>query len=121
MAIAQRIATGLMGASGLALSAFGAHSLKGRLSDQAMEWYKTGAQYHLIGAVALLALLAIGPRVKGPFWTMLAGILVFAGSLYALAFTEVRIWGAVTPIGGALQIAAWLWIAVGKAEPATAD
>jgi uncharacterized membrane protein YgdD (TMEM256/DUF423 family) len=79
------------------LGAFGAHALRGKLAADLLAIYQTAVQYHFWHA---LGLLAIG-------WLMLAGILVFSGSLYLLALTGARWMGAVTPIGGTAFIASW--------------
>jgi uncharacterized membrane protein YgdD (TMEM256/DUF423 family) len=97
----------------VAIGAFGAHGLRGRVPEAAIETLRTGQAYHLTMSVALLACA----HFVGAWRSVLAaGILVFAGSLYALALSGVRVWGAVTPVGGALMIAAWLWLAVGQAK-----
>ncbi len=103
---------GVLGGLGVGLGAFGAHGLRERLSPAALEIYKTGVLYHLIHAVALLALAlaperaGLGGKVTRGLFAL--GILIFSGSLYALALTGVRWLGAVTPIGGVLFIAGWL-------------
>lgn len=109
-----------MGLSGVALGAFGAHGLKRRMEgkpdgEQRMAWWQTGAQYHLIHALAI-GLSAVGPsRVHdgSPIaaWLFLAGIALFSGSLYAMTLTGVRKLGAVTPIGGVCFLAGWAAIA----------
>lgn len=96
---------GLSGAIAVAAGAFGAHGASG----EAAEWLKTGGHYQLIHAVAALVALQLGAR--GPAWLFLAGGAVFAGTLYLMAFGCPRWLGAVTPIGGALLIAGWVWLA----------
>jgi uncharacterized membrane protein YgdD (TMEM256/DUF423 family) len=95
----------LSGAIAVGAGAFGAHGASGT----AAEWLKTGAQYQLIHAVA--ALVALRLEARGPGWLFVAGGAVFAGTLYLMALGLPRWLGAVTPIGGALLIAAWLWLA----------
>jgi uncharacterized membrane protein YgdD (TMEM256/DUF423 family) len=106
----ERLAVGLVGGSAVAMAAFGAHALKGRLGEEAMGWYGTASQYHLLGSLALLGFALAGNRLG--FRLLLAGLAIFALSLYLLAFSGARWLGAVTPIGGALQIAAWLTFAL---------
>jgi uncharacterized membrane protein YgdD (TMEM256/DUF423 family) len=119
-------ASGILGALGVMLGAFGAHGLKSRfaaLADGAdrRAWWETAAHYHLIHALALgLAAFVVGARkdvsagaVSGVCFA--AGILFFSGSLYAMALTGVRALGAVTPIGGLLFIVGWLALAVAAA------
>lgn len=96
---------GLSGALAVGAGAFGAHGAEG----QAREWLQTGAQYQLIHAVA--ALVALRLEARGPGWLFVVGALIFAGTLYAMAFGAPRWLGAVTPIGGTLLILGWLWLA----------
>lgn len=95
----------LSGAIAVGAGAFGAHSASG----DAAEWLKTGGQYQLIHAVA--ALVAIQMSARGPAWLFVIGGFVFAGSLYLMALGLPRWLGAVTPVGGALMIGGWLWLA----------
>ncbi|KQT32964.1 hypothetical protein ASG29_11600 [Sphingomonas sp. Leaf412] len=95
----------LSGAVAVAAGAFGAHGATG----QAVEWLKTGGQYQLIHAVA--ALVALRLEARGPAWLFVAGGALFAGTLYLMALGLPRWLGAITPIGGALLIAGWLWLA----------
>jgi len=103
---------GAMGALGVALGAFGAHGLKGVVTDaRLLEVWETAARYHLIHAVAL-GLVAAHPR--SPAWAgalFVAGILLFSGSLYTMTLTGARWLGAVTPVGGLCLIAGWLVLA----------
>jgi len=97
----------------VALGAFGAHALKGRLSPEMLVVWHTAVEYHMFHALGLLALglasiqLAESALLKWSGWLMLAGIVLFSGSLYALALTGVRWLGAVTPAGGTAFLAAW--------------
>jgi len=99
------IAAALSGALAVAAGAFGAHGASGVAAD----WLRTGAQYQMIHAVAALAVLRL--EAKGSAWLFLAGGAIFAISLYLMALGAPRILGAVTPIGGVLLIAGWLWLA----------
>jgi uncharacterized membrane protein YgdD (TMEM256/DUF423 family) len=97
----------------VALGAFGAHSLKALLeaNHQTGTW-QTAAHYHLVHAVVLLV-LALRPTVtRLSFCLFGAGIVIFSGSLYLLAVTNIRWLGAITPIGGACLIAGWLTLAI---------
>ena len=97
----------------VAVGAFGAHALKARLAPDAMAIYQTAVQYHFWHALGLLAvgiLLLQRPdsgALAASAWLLVAGILLFCGSLYALALTGSRGWGAVTPVGGTAFLAAW--------------
>lgn len=95
----------LSGAIAVGAGAFGAHGASGA----AAEWLKTGAQYQLVHAVA--ALVALRMEARGPAWLFVAGSAVFAGTLYLMALGLPRWLGAVTPVGGVLLIAGWLWLA----------
>lgn len=106
---------GALGFTAVAFGAFGAHGLRARLSPAMLEIYRTGALYHLVHAVAALAVALAGERLRrGPLILTLftAGIVVFAGSLYALAITGIGALGAVTPLGGLLLLAAWALVAL---------
>ena len=102
----------LMGFVGVGLGAFGAHALKGRLSPEMLAVFETGVRYQMYHALALLATAALMSRSEGRAvivagWSFTAGILIFSGSLYALALTGVTILGAVTPIGGLAFLIGW--------------
>lgn len=99
------ILAALSGAIAVAAGAFGAHAASG----QAQEWLRTGGQYQLIHAVA--ALVALRLEARGPAWLFVAGGALFAGTLYLMALGAPRWFGAITPVGGALLIAGWLWLA----------
>jgi uncharacterized membrane protein YgdD (TMEM256/DUF423 family) len=106
---------GLLGFTAVALGAFGAHGLRGRLSPAMLEVYRTGALYHLVHAVVALAVVVAGDKLRRGrlILTLLTGgIVVFAGSLYALAITGITTLGAVTPLGGLLLLAAWALVAL---------
>ena len=100
----------LSGALAVGAGAFGAHAAQGEAAD----WLKTGAHYQLVHALA--ALLALRLEARGPAWLFVAGGAVFAGTLYLMARGLPRWRGAVTPIGGALLIGGWLWLAWAQAR-----
>jgi uncharacterized membrane protein YgdD (TMEM256/DUF423 family) len=102
----------------VALGAFGAHALKSRLTPDLQAVWQTAVQYHAWHALALLAtgvLLLVRPdaRVGLAAWLFVAGIVLFSGSLYAMALTGARGLGAVTPFGGVAFLAGWLAFAWG--------
>lgn len=106
-------AAGINGAMGVALGAWAAHGLQGRLPPAAIEWIRTGASYQLWHAAALLGLAALAARhatrliaVAGIGFAV--GALLFGGSLYLYAWTEQAVFALVTPVGGALMIGGWL-------------
>jgi uncharacterized membrane protein YgdD (TMEM256/DUF423 family) len=112
---ATRIAAG-MGLLAVALGAFGAHGLKSLFAQNgnAAIW-ETAVFYHFIHAVMLYVLAVRKPFAAVAWWSFLAGIVIFSGSLYLLAVTNERWLGAVTPVGGAGFLLGWGWLAV-KAE-----
>lgn len=97
----------------VALGAFGAHALKSRLAPEMLAVWHTGVEYHLFHALGLLACGLVAAQLpdsallKWSGWLMLAGILLFSGSLYALALSGERWLGALTPVGGIAFLAAW--------------
>ncbi len=95
----------LSAAVAVAAGAFGAHGA----SPAAAELLKTGSHYQLVHAVA--ALVAIKLDAPGPGWLMVGGGWIFAATLYLMALGLPKLLGALTPIGGALMIAGWLWMA----------
>ncbi len=100
------------------MGAFGAHGLRNRLDSYSMSVYEKAVFYHFIHALGILlvallaranAITAVGQtRVA---WLLLIGIIIFSGSLYALAVSGVRNLGAITPIGGIAFIIGWLLLA----------
>jgi uncharacterized membrane protein YgdD (TMEM256/DUF423 family) len=102
----------------VALGAFGAHGLKGRLDDYSIGVWEKAALYHFFHALGLL-IVSILPRIgviteyAGTWvcWLLFAGILLFSGSLYVLALSGVKVFGAVTPFGGLAFLAAWFLLA----------
>jgi uncharacterized membrane protein YgdD (TMEM256/DUF423 family) len=105
------VAAGAINAAlAVAAGAFAAHALRERLDPRALEVFETGARYHMFHALAMIACGLVAARVPG--WIFQAGIVLFCGSLYALALSGVKLLGAVTPIGGVLFLVAWIWLAV---------
>jgi uncharacterized membrane protein YgdD (TMEM256/DUF423 family) len=107
-------AGGLAMLAAVALGAFGAHALKARLSADMLAVWRTGVEYHVYHALGLLAVGLVAAQLpdstllKWSGWLMLAGIVLFSGSLYALALSGERWLGAITPIGGTAFLAAWV-------------
>ena len=109
--------------AGLALAlatlfgAFGAHGLKGHLTADRFEVYETAVRYHFFHALGLLGVgLALrfidGPLARWAAVLILAGIVLFSGSLYVLTFGAPRLVGVVTPVGGLALIIGWLLFAL---------
>ena|SRR5438132_6297705 len=106
--LALRISA-LMGLLAVALGAFGAHALKGILEqNQTVEIWKTAVFYHFIHTVMLFVLALRKPIPRIAWFGFLIGILIFSGSLYTLAITNMKWLGAVTPFGGASFIVGWV-------------
>lgn len=108
----------LLAGLAVAVGAFGAHALASRLPAGLMDTFETGARYHLTQSLGVLALALAAqawerPALRAAGWLVVAGTVVFAGSLYLLVLTGVRGLGAVTPVGGVLLIAGWTWAGVG--------
>ncbi len=119
----------------VAAGAFGAHALRTRLEPRMLEAFETGARYQMYHALALFAVAwvisrttAVSTTVAGAApagaptlataagWLFVAGTVLFAGSLYAMALSGVRGLGAITPIGGVCFLAGWICLAVAAAR-----
>src|SRR6476660_3444821 len=95
----------LMGLVGVGFGAFGAHGLRGRLTPDMLAVFETGVRYQMYHAFALLITALALARFDG--WLFTAGIVLFSGSLYALALSGVTVLGAITPLGGLAFLAGW--------------
>jgi uncharacterized membrane protein YgdD (TMEM256/DUF423 family) len=115
----------LLGLLGVAAGTFGAHGLQ-RVTEaaEAHEWWRTGVLYHLVHALALLFVglwAAVGTRGGAPgapartltvaAWSFALGVVVFSGSLYAMALGAPRWFGAITPLGGVAFLTGWVSLA----------
>lgn len=118
----RRAASGALAAGALlaglavALGAFGAHGLDGRVPPDRLATFETGVRYHMYHALALLAVGLLmrqrgGGVLRAAAWAFAAGILIFSGSLYVLVLTDTPLMGAVTPFGGVGFIAGWVLLA----------
>ncbi|MFD1735108.1 DUF423 domain-containing protein [Bacillus salitolerans] len=103
----------------VALGAFGAHGLEGKLSERMLEVWKTGVTYHMFHAIGLVIiglLIAKFPNVPSftvAGWAMFIGIILFSGSLYALSTTGIKFFGPITPLGGVAFLIAWVFVIIG--------
>ena len=102
----------LSGLISVAAGAFGAHALKGRLSDYHLGVFETAARYQMYHALALvlIGLLALSrpqTALQAAGGSMVAGTVLFSGSLYVLALTDMRWLGAITPLGGLAFMIGW--------------
>jgi uncharacterized membrane protein YgdD (TMEM256/DUF423 family) len=123
----------VVGLVGIALGAFGSHALRAKLPSERATTFDTGVRYQLWHALALFAVVFVGavrfvaPSSSAPLvlvsgdmawpaatagWLFVAGVVLFSGSLYALALTGRRAWGAVTPLGGVCFLAGWALLAL---------
>ncbi|MAD61390.1 MAG: hypothetical protein CMH49_07760 [Myxococcales bacterium] len=106
-------------ATAIALGAFGAHAVKSRVEASALAWWETAADYQRLHGLGLLGLAALSSRVPEITqnklikiaYLFLWGGLFFCGSLYVMTLSNLRILGAITPIGGSLWIMGWVWLA----------
>ncbi|CAN5921779.1 DUF423 domain-containing protein [soil metagenome] len=107
------IALGALNAAiAVAAGAFGAHGLRERLEPRALEIFETAARYQIYHALAIILCGVIATRgANTAGWLFQAGIVVFSGSLYALALTGVKGLGAITPLGGLAFLIGWAWLA----------
>jgi uncharacterized membrane protein YgdD (TMEM256/DUF423 family) len=109
------VALGALNAAiAVAAGAFAAHGLRDRLDARALEVFETGARYQMYHALAIiLAGIVASTGIRGAQtagWLFQVGIVLFSGSLYVLALTGVKGLGAVTPLGGLVFLAGWLWL-----------
>jgi uncharacterized membrane protein YgdD (TMEM256/DUF423 family) len=107
----------LAGAIGVAVGAFGAHGLRRVVPPDLLVTFETGVRYHLVHALALVAVGCALDRRPGRWasvagWCFLVGILLFSGSLYALVLSGARWLGVITPLGGVAFIGGWLAVAI---------
>ncbi len=105
---------------GVALGAFGAHGLRGRLGPDMLAVFETGVRYQMYHALAIILTSILLARMDGwlvrtAAWCFVAGIVLFSGSLYALALGGITILGAVTPLGGVAFLAGWACLALAAA------
>ncbi|MBD3769800.1 MAG: DUF423 domain-containing protein [Rhodobacterales bacterium] len=105
----------LVGFLAVALGAFGAHALDGKLTAEGTDWWHTATLYALPHAAAVLAIALSGHRglVRTAGWLIGIGACIFAGTLYAMALGAPRWFGAITPLGGVLMLAGWALTAIG--------
>ena len=106
-----RVAAGLCFLA-VALGAFGAHALKARLSVEMLDVWNKAVLYHFLHGVALVALALHGAGNRATYFLIVAGIILFSGSLYTMALTNVRWLGAITPLGGLCFLAGWAWLVI---------
>lgn len=104
----------------VAFGAFGAHMLEGRVAEKYLDTWQTAVQYQMFHSIGLMVVaILMSSTLLGPLgslswagYLMLAGIVIFSGSLYILSLTGISILGAITPIGGVAFIAGWIMLIV---------
>ncbi len=109
----------VLACASVALGAFGAHALKGKISEGMLEVFHTGAQYEMYHSLALIAVgimvrLGVGtPMIQVAGWLFALGVVLFSGSLYVLSLSGRRGFGAITPLGGLCFLGGWVLFAIG--------
>jgi uncharacterized membrane protein YgdD (TMEM256/DUF423 family) len=102
----------------VALGAFGAHGLEGKISAKALETWKTGVTYQMFQTGGLFVVAFLGYKLSNSAlvswsgWLMVAGIILFSGSLYVLSTSGIKILGAITPFGGVAFLTAWVLLGI---------
>lgn len=109
----------VFGGLSVAAGAFASHALREKLSERALQIFETAARYQMYHAIALLLVALLLSRADFPQptlvaagWAFIIGVAIFSGSLYALSLTDVKVLGAITPLGGAAFIAGWVCLAI---------
>lgn len=106
----------------VAIGAFGAHGLTGKVTEKMLDNWQTGAHYHIVHAIAIIIIALTIAKfgnsglLTASAWLLIVGIFFFSGSLYVMVLTNIKILGAITPIGGVAFIAGWIVYAVAVAK-----
>lgn len=106
----------LMGFVSVAAGAFGAHALKQKLDPEMLSIFEVGARYQMYHALAICLVALVSAPIPLNYvtlsgWLFFGGSVIFSGSLYLLALTGIRMFGAITPIGGVILLLGWLCLA----------
>ena len=106
------LSASILGGLAVLFVAFAAHGLSGRLTPDALGWFETGARYQMYHALAmgLAALSGDTPHARRAAFSFLVGVLLFSGSLYAMALTGITGLGIITPLGGLAFLAGWVFL-----------
>jgi uncharacterized membrane protein YgdD (TMEM256/DUF423 family) len=116
------IIAAILGAVSVGIGAFGAHGLKATLLvNERLDTFETAVKYQFYHTLAIFLIGLLMYRISSDLlnyaaFSMLAGIIIFSGSLYILSLTNTGAWGAITPIGGLLMIIGWILLAVAVAK-----
>jgi uncharacterized membrane protein YgdD (TMEM256/DUF423 family) len=97
----------ILGILAVAFGAFGTHALRDVVTPERLGTFETAVRYQMYHALALLIISALPLKNFRSAWFLLIGTIIFSGSLYLLVLSNVGIFGAITPIGGILQIIGW--------------
>jgi uncharacterized membrane protein YgdD (TMEM256/DUF423 family) len=106
----------------VALGAFGAHGLEGKITDKYLEVWKTGVTYQMFHAIGLFVVAFLASRfpqsalINASGWAMFIGIILFSGSLYVLSTSGIKVLGAITPFGGVAFIIGWILLVIAAAK-----
>jgi uncharacterized membrane protein YgdD (TMEM256/DUF423 family) len=101
----------------VALGAFGTHTLKEIVTPERLQTFETGVRYQMYHALALLIMSALPLKQYRAAWFLLFGTIIFSGSLYLLVLSGVGVFGAITPIGGILQMIGWVLLLFSLKNP----
>lgn len=108
----------IMGFLSVAIGAFGAHGLEGKISDKLLQVWKTGVQYQMFGTVLIFIIGFLMLKIQQATllqwagWLSVVGIILFSGSLYVMSATGIKWLGAITPLGGIAFLVAWLFVGI---------
>ena len=109
----------ILGGLSVAAGAFASHALREKLSERALQIFETAARYQMYHAIALLLVALLlsrtessQPTLVAAGWAFIIGVFMFSGSLYALSLTDIKVLGAITPLGGAAFLAGWVSLAI---------
>lgn len=106
----------------VALGAFGAHGLEGKIEPKYLKTWETGVQYQMFHALGLVAVgilcgnISASSLLSWSGWLMLAGTILFSGSLYVLSISGIKVLGAITPLGGVAFLISWILLIVFAAK-----
>jgi uncharacterized membrane protein YgdD (TMEM256/DUF423 family) len=113
----------IFGGLSVAGGAFGAHALREKISERALEIFDTGARYQMYHALALLLVALLMSRLESApatlvvsGWLFIVGVVIFSGSLYAISLTGIKSLGAIAPLGGIALMAGWGALAITAAN-----
>ena len=115
------VIAGILAGLSVVLGAFAAHGLKNHLDENWLNAFQTGVHYQMLHALALILICLLARTLPHSMWNwsagfMMAGILCFSGSLYALALTGIKWFGPITPLGGLFFIVGWVLFTIAAAQ-----